>query len=84
MFKSNLPEENIWANMDFIYNPAKTKRMLRDEKKMETMRKMQEDNRKRNEEFEKAIKNLEELKKQYTVATQPVVVDKKKTPKGKK
>lgn len=58
-------QDNIWANMDFIFNPVTTKKKLRDAQKAEAMRKLEEENRRKNEEFETALKNLEELKKKY-------------------
>lgn len=84
---------NIWSNMDFIFNPVTTKKEIREIKKAETLKKIEEENKKRNEEFEIALKNLEDLKKQYLNTTKEQNSNKnpndkpkqnKKTPRGKK
>ncbi len=63
-------QDNIWANMDFIFNPVTTKKKIRDEQKAEAMKKIEEENKRKNEEFEAALKNLEELKKKYMLMSQ--------------
>lgn len=67
-----LDTHNIWANMEFLYNPVKTKKQVREEKKAETMKKIEEENKKQNAEFEIALKNLEDLKQQYLNIAQEI------------
>lgn len=58
-----MEKENIWTNMEFVYCPATTKKKLRDAQKEETIRKIEEENRQRNAEITKVLKNLEDFKK---------------------
>lgn len=60
-----LAKNNVWGNMDHKFNPATTKKIIREKMKEEAMRKQREEHRKQQEEFAKTLKNLEDLKQKY-------------------